>query len=70
MNTYLGWARGLLQKQLPDFAHSQFSRPNPPSSTPGINMKNLFTVVIAGSQYLLHPQKLVKFDYPIAKLVS
>lgn len=72
MNTYLGWARDLLQKQLPSYAHSHLLRPNLPSSTPGIKMKNLFTVVIAGSQYLLHPQKLVRFTAtaPIAKAVD
>ncbi|KAL7941820.1 hypothetical protein V8C42DRAFT_355247 [Trichoderma barbatum] len=32
--------------------------PNHATSAPGLKMKNLFTVVIAGSQYLLHPQKL------------
>ncbi|KAL7808789.1 hypothetical protein V8C44DRAFT_350817 [Trichoderma aethiopicum] len=58
MIEYLSWARDMLQKQLPSYAHSHLSTPNPPSSTPGIKMKNLFTVVIAGSQYLLHPQKL------------
>ncbi|KAL7811974.1 amidase signature enzyme [Trichoderma gracile] len=58
MSKYLGWARDLLQRQLPGHTHAQLSRPNPPSSTPGIKMKNLFTVVIAGTQYLLHPQKL------------
>ncbi|OTA05196.1 hypothetical protein A9Z42_0058720 [Trichoderma parareesei] len=58
MSKYLGWARDLLQRQLPSYAHSHLSRPNLPSSTPGIKMKNLFTVVIAGTQYLLHPQKL------------
>lgn len=59
MNKYLGWARGLLQNQLPDYPHFPFSRPNHAASAPGLKMKNLFTVVIAGSQYLLHPQKLV-----------
>lgn len=35
-----------------------------------LTMKNLFTVVVAGSQYLLHPQKLVRGDASIASCES